>query len=150
MGAIGGTDTADVGEDVWARLHDAGLRVTPLRRQLVTLFGRLGHWVTPQEFHRAAEDAGLRPGLATIYRLIDALAAAGLCRAFPQADHSVRYVYCPPGHHHHLICEGCGLVRDVEECRIPVPRDAPFHVRTHTVDFFGLCDRCWPNGAAPT
>jgi Fur family ferric uptake transcriptional regulator len=98
--------------------------------------------VTPQELHLAAERSGLTPGLATVYRLVDALAAAGLCRAFPQPDRSIRYVYCPPGHHHHLICEGCGQVRDVADCRV-APPPAGFHVRTHTVDFFGLCERCW-------
>jgi Fe2+ or Zn2+ uptake regulation protein len=137
-----GVSSAPVEDDVWLRLRAAGLRVTPMRRQLVDLFAGLGRWVTPQELHRAAEGAGLAPGLATVYRLIDALAAAGLCRAFPQADRSVRYVYCPPGHHHHLICEGCGRVRDLRECRVPPPPEA-FHVRTHTVDFYGLCERCW-------
>ncbi len=138
-----------VGDEVWARLHDAGLRVTPLRRQLVALFAGLGHWMTPRELHQAAEAAGLGPGLATVYRLIDALAAAGLCRAFPQADRTIRYIYCPPGHHHHLICESCGQVRDVSECRVPAPPGS-FHVRTHTVDFFGTCERCWSGrGRAP-
>lgn len=133
----------EVGEAVWDRLHDAGLRVTPLRRRLVGLFADLHHWVTPQELYAAAADAGLDPGLATIYRLIEALTAAGLCKAYPQTNRTVRYVFCPPMHHHHLICEVCGYVVNLTECRIDAP-DLPFQVRGHVVDFFGVCPECEP------
>ena len=128
-------------EAIWARLRQAGLRVTPLRRRLVRLLASSGRWYTPEEFRLAAERAGLRPGRATIYRLFAALLAAGLCRSFPQTNRVTRYVFCAPGHHHHLICLDCGSVISVADCTVRVP-DRSFAVLEHVVDFFGRCARC--------
>lgn len=128
-------------EDIFARLRVAGLRMTEPRRRLVGLFASLGHWCTPQELHTAAQEAGMPAGLATVYRLIEVLVQLDLCKPFVQRDRTVRYVFCPPGHHHHLICEDCGQVSDIKECRVEVPVTG-FAVREHTVDFFGVCGKC--------
>ena len=129
-----------VGE-VCSRLRAAGMRMTDQRRRLVELFASLGHWCTPQELYAEAEEAGQRPGLATVYRLIEALAEIGLCKSFVQGDRTVRYVFCPPFHHHHLICLDCGRVANVTDCHVDAPR-ADFKVSAHAVDFFGTCSAC--------
>lgn len=128
-------------DEVCARLRAAGMRMTDQRRRLVALFAGLGHWCTPQELYAEADRAGQHPGLATVYRLIEALTEIGLCKSFPQGDRTVRYVFCPPFHHHHLICLECGRVADVTDCHVDVPA-ADFEVRDHAVDFFGKCGEC--------
>jgi Fur family ferric uptake transcriptional regulator len=135
------TTLPQLSDTVWIQLRQAGLRVTPLRRRLVRLFASSGRWFTPHELRAAAEQAGLRPGRATVYRLIAALTEAGLCRSFPQPNRTVRYVFCDPGHHHHLICLDCGKVTSLTECRVVLP-DKKFHVLEHVVDFFGRCAEC--------
>jgi Fur family ferric uptake transcriptional regulator len=79
--------------------------------------------------------------LATVYRLLEVLVEAGVCRPFVGPDRALRYVYCPPGHHHHLICEGCGRVVDVPDCLV-VPPPGSFTVERHVLDFFGRCPDC--------
>jgi Fe2+ or Zn2+ uptake regulation protein len=48
--------------------------------------------------------------------------------------------------HHHLVCEGCGKVRDLyadfTEVKVPRGRDQGFRVRGAEVVFRGLCDQC--------
>ena len=133
--------TPELDDAVWDRLRHAGLRVTPIRRRLVTLFASSARWYTPQELSEQASKAGLRPGRATVYRLIDALVQAGLCKSFPQNSRVLRYVFCRPGHHHHLICLDCGRVMDVTSCQVEAP-DPSFTVTKHAVDFFGRCASC--------
>ena len=128
-------------EAIWSRLREAGLRVTPLRMQLVDMFASSGRWYSVQELGEAAERAGLRPGRATVYRLIEALMHAGLCRAFPRSGRMTRYVFCGPEHHHHMICLECGRVTDVASCKVTAP-DSSFTVEEHSVDFFGRCAAC--------
>jgi Fur family transcriptional regulator, ferric uptake regulator len=137
-------------EAVWGRLRRAGLRVTPLRRRLVHLFASSGHWYSAQELSEAAETAGLRPGRATVYRLIEALIQAGLCRPFSRSGRMTRYVFCAPEHHHHMICLECGRVADVATCKVTAP-DSSFAVEEHSVDFFGRCAACQKidRGAVP-
>jgi Fur family ferric uptake transcriptional regulator len=105
------------------------------------MFASSGRWYTPQELSVKARKAGLHPGRATVYRLIDALVRAGLCKSFPQNTREQRYVFCPPGNHHHLICLVCGRVMDVTNWQVKVP-DASFRVTERSVDFFGRCARC--------
>jgi Fur family ferric uptake transcriptional regulator len=139
-GGRGGVALQDL-DLVCGRLHDAGLRLTGPRRRLVAVFAGLGHWCTPAELYAAARAAGVPAGRATVYRLLEVLVEQGLCRVFAQRDRSVRYVFCGPGHHHHMICEDCGRVTEIAECAVEPP-PAGFAVREHAVDFFGQCDRC--------
>ena len=56
------------------------------------------------------------------------------------------------GHHHHLICQGCGAIEDLEGCLLAdapltklaryVRRTRRFEVTEHEVRLFGLCQRC--------
>ncbi len=128
-------------QEVCARLRSAGMRVTDQRRRLVELFASLGRWCTPQELHAEAERTGQQAGLATVYRLIEALTALGLCRSFVHGDRALRYVFCPPYHHHHLICLDCGRVADVTDCHLDAP-GGDFEIKDHAVDFFGQCGGC--------
>jgi len=51
------------------------------------------------------------------------------------------------GPHYHFVCERCGAIIDLE---IPVDgtlngrvgASTPFTVRSHRIEFYGLCDRC--------
>jgi len=131
----------DVVELACGRLRAAGIRITQQRRQLLRVFAGMDRWCTPQELYQAAEAAGQHPGLATVYRLVETLCSLGLCKSFPQSDRTVRYVFCPPFHHHHLICLDCGRVRNITDCHVEQPA-SDFTVREHSVDFFGQCPRC--------
>jgi Fur family ferric uptake transcriptional regulator len=56
------------------------------------------------------------------------------------------------GHHHHLICQGCGRIEDLDGCVLAdgiltqviryVRRRRRFEVSDHEVRLFGLCERC--------
>jgi Fur family ferric uptake transcriptional regulator len=56
------------------------------------------------------------------------------------------------GHHHHLICQGCGAIEDLDGCLLAdaaltqlaryVRRTRRFAVTEHEVRLFGLCRRC--------
>jgi Fur family transcriptional regulator, ferric uptake regulator len=84
-------------------------------------------------------------GLATTYRTIDLLRRTGGVRPLAGDDRRA-YVRCQPGHHHHLVCTGCGSVQDTELCAAPpdeeLRRRHGFAAQTHEVDIYGLCSRC--------
>ena len=50
-------------------------------------------------------------------------------------------------HHYHFICENCGAITDIEkhhngELDRWVANATDLHVRSHRLEFFGLCDSC--------
>ncbi len=128
-------------------LSDAGLRSTRQREAIVDALDRAGRPVTAQSLHARLSRRGRGPGLATVYRTLQALEAAGYVRTFPAGEGEISYKLCDPGHHHHLICERCGLVVEIPSCEIEgwangAARRRGFSVSSHQADIFGLCPAC--------
>jgi Fur family ferric uptake transcriptional regulator len=130
-----------------AMLADVGLRATRQRTAIVRAMEREGRPITAQSLHARLARGGRGPGLATIYRTLQALAQAGFARTFPAGEGEISYKLCDPGHHHHLICERCGRVVEIPSCEIEAwaasaARRRGFSVSSHQADIFGLCADC--------
>ena len=132
-----------------AMLESSRLRATRQRVAIVHAMERAGRPITAQALHarlaRPPSKGG--PGLATIYRTLQALAQAGYARTFPAGEGELSYKLCDPGHHHHLICERCGRVVEIPSCEIEgwatkAARRRGFTVSSHQADIFGLCAAC--------
>lgn len=83
-------------------------------------------------------------GLVTVYRTLDLLSELGLVRRLELGD-GPRYELAG-GHHHHLICESCGLISEFDECpldprRLPVETSG-FKVHSHSLEVYGRCAQC--------
>ena len=133
-------------DDRFAPLRQAGFRLTAPRLRAAELFADSGRWMSPQELYQEAEERHIHVGLTTVYRLLEAMSSVGLARRFVQEGRAYRYVYCHPGHHHHLICRSCGRVEDLDECLVHPPKRGDFHIEGHMLDFFGLCSECYREG----
>src|SRR3954470_20452486 len=99
-------------EKMLAGVRAAGLKLTPQRMAIVKELASDETHPTAQEIFER-----LRPGLptmsfATVYNTLGALSAAGLCAALSLSPGSGRFdPNMQP--HHHLVCDGCGAVRDL-------------------------------------
>lgn len=134
-------------KDAAVMLADAGLRATRQRETIVHALAGTGRPVTAQVLHARLNRPGHGPGLATVYRTLQALEGAGYARTFPAGEGELSYKLCDPGHHHHLICERCGTVVEIPSCEIEDWADAAarrrgFSVSSHQADIFGLCAGC--------
>ena len=80
-----------------------------------------------------------------MYRTIDLLRRTGSVRPLP-AQGRATYVRCKPGHHHHLVCLGCGGVEETDLCTAPsaveLKRRYGFAPDAHQLDIYGHCRRC--------
>jgi Fur family ferric uptake transcriptional regulator len=104
-------------------------------------------FVSAQSLHASLrEDTGI--GLATVYRALSGLAAAGEADSLQSPDGQALYRACVSrGHHHHLICRACGLTVEIEAGEVEswARRTGAQHGFTeaeHVVDIFGLCAAC--------
>jgi Fur family peroxide stress response transcriptional regulator len=89
-----------------------------------------------------------KPGVAyaTIYNSLNWLESRGMIARVDFAEEAARY---DPiiDRHDHLVCDRCGLLRDVN---LPLParllgrasRGVAFRVERYRVELFGLCGRC--------
>lgn len=127
-------------------------RYTSMRRQLVEILATAEHPITIPDILR------MHPHLAqsSVYRNLAVLEQAGVITRVVTHDEWARFELAEDlgGHHHHLICESCGTVRDVV---VPEPVEAAldhslgelaavngFQLRHHRLDLIGVCDECRP------
>lgn len=85
-------------------------------------------------------------GLATVYRAVAAMEAAGFIEAVGSRGAAALYVHCAAeGHHHHVVCTGCGAVADAE-CSVDASASCAggFAITGHALTLYGLCPRCQP------
>jgi Fur family peroxide stress response transcriptional regulator len=123
-----------------------GLAVTVQRRTVFAeLAGRRDHPTADQVY-----DAVRRrlPGLSrtTVYRVLEALVDAGLARKVHHAGAVARFDPMT-GRHHHLVCEACDRLVDLDDAlvprlRLPEEHGTGFRIRDYSVSFTGLCPAC--------
>jgi len=137
---LSATSTAD-------RLRDAGGRVTRQRLLVAGALSTVARQVTAQELYERLRRHDPRIGRATVFRTLEALVAAGVARRLEQDGHVYGYVACRPEHHHHLACDRCGRVEEIDEGYVApvaerVSLDLGFTIDDARMDFYGRCSRC--------
>ena len=95
----------------WLRAH--GLRPSSPRIAVLSYLERQRQHLTPYEIYEGLRAAGEPVSIATLYQNLQALSRHGLIKRIVGPDGAVRYdVNLAP--HHHLLCERCGRLVDVE------------------------------------
>jgi len=85
--------------------------------------------------------------ISTVYRTLELLSGLGLVTETDMGDGRVRYHSIGKGHHHHLVCEKCGAIIDVEESMLTplwneIGQRYDFEVNMKHLALFGLCAKC--------
>lgn len=129
-------------------LRTAGLRATHGRILLLDALARIDAPASiPQLKKRLGKDA---PDDVTLYRALDALAAAGIViRADLQHGHAHYELAAGRKHHHHAVCKNCGRVEDIEVTHAAEPEREALRrtkgfasIDAYALEFFGLCMKC--------
>jgi Fur family ferric uptake transcriptional regulator len=122
-------------------------RNTWQREAVREALGESEGFISAQALYSELRESGSYIGLATVYRALTDLAAAGEADSLQSEGESL-YRACTPGqHHHHLICRKCGLAVEIEADAVEqwaqsVAAEHGFTQATHVVDVFGLCSDC--------
>ena len=129
------------------RLEACGHRATPQRTAVIAALMAQRTYVTAQDLHAALRRMQPHLGLATVYRALELLVGCGLAESFPQSNNEMRYAFCSAQHHHHLVCNRCGLVAEVPGCALQaverdLERQSRFAITDHALTFFGTCQDC--------
>jgi Fur family peroxide stress response transcriptional regulator len=123
-----------------------GLAVTIQRRAVFAELSRRRDHPSADQVYEALHRR--LPGLSrtTVYRVLETLVEAGFARKVQHADAIARFDPVVE-RHHHLVCEGCGALVDLDDAAVPAlslpdTRRSGFRIRDYSVSFTGLCPRC--------
>ncbi len=123
-------------------------RNTSQRAVIRQLLAGTDEFVSAQDLHAALRTSGSSVGLATVYRALQELAAAGDLDVVRNETGEVLYRQCAqPAHHHHLVCRTCGGTQEVdapgvEQWARSVAEKYGYVELDHQVELFGVCADC--------
>lgn len=96
-------------------LKDLGYRLTPQRVAILeTLHDAEGH-VSADAIYERVRARYPKANRSTVYRTLELLKEIGLVAETDLGEDRLFYHHIEKGHHHHLTCERCGKVVDVDE-----------------------------------
>jgi Fur family peroxide stress response transcriptional regulator len=130
-----------------------GLPVTVQRRRIFeALCDRTDH-PTPDQVYALVKDT--LPGVSrtTVYRVLDTLAELGVVAKACSPGVASR-VDPRTSRHHHLVCQRCDRLFDVDEATVehrirpPDVRHQGFAIKGYSIYFTGLCAACQEQTAA--
>ena len=137
----------DVFEDIFLATH---LSVTAPRIAIVkTLFKEIKP-ISVADLHKILVKELPKINSTSIYRTLEALVKSGVVsRINTGKTYSSYEMIDGRKHHHHIICNKCGDMEDVEMC--PVRSSVELYgnqtrkfkvIQSHSLEFFGLCTKC--------
>ena len=128
------------------RLREAGYRNGPARLAVIGVLESENCCLSAADVHDALDE---RVGLASVYRVLESLHAAGLVRRVDVGDGIGRYEPLRESgeHHHHLVCTECGKVEAFDDPALErairrVEAKSGYAVEQHDVVLQGACDTC--------
>ena len=136
-------------EHTLATLTHAGFRRGGARNAVVELLAAQDCALTAQEIDDRLRADGRAVGRASVYRILEMLTELKLVQRIDVGQGVARYEPLQPSgdHHHHLVCDRCGLVTPFEDPSLEqaierVSRRVSFAVADHDVVLHGACGDC--------
>jgi Fur family ferric uptake transcriptional regulator len=132
-----------------AALAEAGHKRGGARRAVLQLLDAQTCALTAVEIESALSDAERRVSRASVYRILYELERLRLVQRVETGQAMVRYerVCAHDDHHHHLVCDGCGLVMPfsdeaLEQAISSLSQRVPLTVSEHEIVLRGSCSDC--------
>jgi len=132
-----------------SNLREKGFRITLIRKALLKLFYGQKQPLTVSGLRLLLEAAGINADKTTIYRELHFLKKQSLILEVEMGDGKKRYEACKHGHHHHLVCQNCTSIEDIIPDRSlelaieKISAGKSFKIKSHILEFFGLCKNCY-------
>lgn len=128
-------------------LKEASLKATPARLAILKLLESTDKPVDVAAIRSFVRESHSQTNPATIFRILNSFTKRGLAKQVYLNEAKARYERASKMDHHHLICESCGKVEDISDCAInelekDIKKKKDFLVKSHSMEFFGLCHRC--------
>ncbi|HEY9769139.1 MAG TPA: transcriptional repressor [Coleofasciculaceae cyanobacterium] len=119
---------------------------TRSQERIMTVLQSLKLSISAQDLYIELRKRQQDMGLATVYRSLEALKLQGEVQVRTLANGESVYSLIKSDRHH-LTCVNCGTSIPIDECPVhdleqQLEKSHTFKVYYHTLEFFGLCQKC--------
>lgn len=138
-------------DELRENLKNKGYKLTPQRRAILNgIMNSEDRHLTAEEIYDIVKINCPEIGLATVYRTVQLLEELGIISKLDLNDGCSRFELVIEGEehqHHHLICNECGKVIEVEgdlldELEKSIEENYSFRILDHSLKFYGICKEC--------
>jgi Fur family ferric uptake transcriptional regulator len=119
-------------------------RNTRQKRAVWEILSQANRPLCEQEIRDAAQRLVPGIGRATVFRALRRLLMEQRAVQVQLPGHQCRYAIAGKEHHHHFVCQDCGLVFDLPDSSPDLSRLAPpqFEVNSQAIVLYGKCTIC--------
>jgi Fur family ferric uptake transcriptional regulator len=130
------------------KLRAKGHKMTHARKAVVEVLLRSKAPVSAADVHALLQKQKVEASNVTVYRELAFLEVEGFLHSDKFKDGVKRYCQASVGHHHHIVCTECNTVQDVQMendldlIEKKIHKEKSFNVKSHALEFYGLCAQC--------
>ena len=129
------------------KLSKLGYRLTPQRMMILSVIENSDNHISAEEIHTQIVAKYPNVNISTVYRTLELLKRLSLVTEINLGGGQVRYHPANKGHHHHLICQECGTIIDLDESALAPLKDTLLREYRFIADLrhlaiFGRCVNC--------
>ena len=133
--------------DIVRKLSEKGYRLTPQRIMIVSAIEDSDGHISAEEIYAQVVAKYPHVNISTVYRTLELLKQLGLVTETDFGEGRVRYHPAGKGHHHHLVCQDCGAIIDLDESilsdlKSALLREYQFSADLRHLAIFGRCVKC--------
>ena len=121
--------------------------MTPQRMMIVAAIENSDGHISAEEIYAQVIAKYPQVNISTVYRTLELLKQLGLVTDTDFGEGRVRYHPVGKGHHHHLVCQDCGAITDLDEIvlsplKLILLRQYGFSADLRHLAIFGRCAKC--------
>jgi len=121
--------------------------MTPQRMMILSAIEKSDEHISAEEIYTQVVAKYPHVNISTVYRTLELLKGLGLVTETNLGEGRVRYHPADKGHHHHLICQECGAIIDLDESVLSslkaiLLREYTFSADLRHLAIFGRCANC--------
>jgi len=133
--------------DIVSKLSQLGYRLTPQRLMILSAIENSDNHISAEEIYAQVVAEYPNVNISTVYRTLELLKELSLVTKTDLEGGRVRYHPINRGHHHHLVCQECGALIDLDELVLAplksvLLRDYKFIADLRHLAIFGRCVNC--------
>ncbi len=137
----------DSHHDLVTELTEQGYRLTPQRMMIISAIEKSDHHISAEEIYAQVVIRYPNVNISTVYRTLELLKRLNLVTETDMGEGRVRYHPADKGHHHHLVCQQCGEIIDLDESLLTPLKNAlykeyKFSAELRHLAILGRCSNC--------
>jgi Fur family ferric uptake transcriptional regulator len=122
-------------------------RNTRLRQLVAQIFQNTPEPIALQDLFGYVKISFPKTAYSTVFRIVRRLKEEKLVHTVDWRERSSRYEWSELPHHHHIVCQVCGVITDLDDADLKydenyIQKKTGYLTKHHSIELEGICPGC--------